>query len=269
MKKTVAYLILALVYATCLQGQNLVKVKKEVSDFKKIYVANGIDLIVIPGETVSVEVECEKNCVDKIDAFVSNEVLKIQTSPELRTNTKPVIYVTNPKLYKITLSENNKLSTQGKLNLYELSLVVNGGCDVDMKLNINTNFICKIDGASKVKLMGNSGIFKGTLYSDAQLDMDLDADKIRCSIEEGTVANISGATDLIFANISMGGVLNAFGLQAEKAKVSIFGESEANVSVLRELHVIADGKCKVNYKGGPHRVKAEKSGGAMVVPVEE
>ncbi len=263
LKKIIVISIIGLM-SISLFAQNLVKQEREVSGFNQITIGENIEVVISQGVENKVVVECDAGVQDKIDAFVSNANLKIQVANGMMYNSKPKLYITFKNIYKITLNGGSDLKIPEKINLNKLAFIVNGKCTADINVEIATVLGCKVD-EGKIAVQGNAGIFNGNLSNSCEINVDIDADKVRCTIEEGAKAIFSGSSDLIFANISGGGSLESYGMQSEKAKISIFGESKAYVTVLRELHVIADGNCKVYYKGKPDRVKAEKSGGAEVV----
>lgn len=241
--------------------------KRDVSDFTKITIGKGVKVVLSQSTIEGIEIEGDKDYVKKVSATVKDGELIIEGNA-IPVDKSPVVNLSFKNITALTINADCGIKADDDMTFESLALVVKGKCTVNFKMDVRTLLSCKVDEAS-VNIIGTAGVFNGSVGNLGNIGLDLDADKIRIQVEEGTTAKLSGSTGLLFANISGNGKLHAFDLHGDKVRVSIFGESLAEVHVLRELHVIADGSCKVYYKGDPRSIKSEKSGGAEVIEVKE
>ncbi len=70
---------------------------------------------------------------------------------------------------------------------------------------------------------------------------------------------LSGEVDMLDANLSSAGDLNAFNLKAREADVTVSSSGDADIYVSEKLRARASSAGDVNYKGDPKNVDAHSS----------
>jgi hypothetical protein len=189
---------------------NVTKESRKVSDFQSVSVSSGIDLYLTQGNTVSLEVETDKNIHEYIITEVEEGVLKIYVDGSIRSAKEMNVYLTFQELDAISASGGSDVEANGTINLDRLTIGCSGGSD---------------------------------------LNMDLKVDELKLSTSGGSDANITGEVRVLFAKSSGGSDLDAMELKTAECTLETSGGSDARVYVTDKLKVQASGGSDVYYKG--------------------
>jgi hypothetical protein len=204
---------------------NVIKQERKLTDFLKIKVSYGIDVIISQGDSEKVTVEADENLVDLIKTEVKDQTLKIYHEENISKAKKMCVYVTVKDLNSIIASSGSDVTTEKEIKLDKLVVEMSSGSDGNLKLNAN-ELICETSSGSDLELSGKSKT------------LDLTA--------------------------SSGSDINAYELEAEYVSVKTSSGSDAEVFVTNQLKVRGSSGSDVRYKGSPKNIDNDLSSGASV-----
>jgi hypothetical protein len=234
MKKT-ALITLLVVFASAISAQKTINdpnaEKRNVSGYRAISVANGIDLYLSQGaESVAVSAADIKHR-DKIVTEVVNGVLKIyyekNSNIDIQWNDRRNLkaYVSFKDLDQLTGSGGSDIDVEGSIKVPVLKLHISGGSDFEGRVDIRDLKI-EASGGSDVSISGTA------------TNLDIVA---------------SGGSDF-----------KGFDLATEVCNLDASGGSDVNITVNKELSAEASGGSDVSYRGNG-TVKTIRSSGSSSV----
>ena len=201
---------------------------RKVSGFHGVEVSGGIDLYLSSGpESVAVSAS-SVSVRDHIITEVIDGVLRIRMENNWSRglgNPKMKAYVSLTDLRKLDASGGGDIVLQNQITAGDLDISLSGGSDLKGKLNAN-HLVINQSGGSDVDISGNV----------QKLDVDA-----------------SGGSDLA-----------GFGLIADYVHLNASGGSDSEITVNKELSIVASGGSDVTYKGSAS-VKQIKSSGSSTV----
>lgn len=203
----------------------VVKQQRKVSDFSRLKVATGIDVIITQSDNTEVTVEADENLHDWIKTEVVNGVLKIYSDKNIRSAKEKKVHVSYKKLNEIDISSAGDVSGANTLVTDEL--------DIEMS-------------------------------SAGNLTLALEADKVDIDISSAGDARLSGKTKYFKADLSSAGDLNAFELEAQVGDISVSSAGNARVFITEEASFQSSSAGDIDYKGEPRLNKISTSSGGSV-----
>jgi hypothetical protein len=96
------------------------------------------------------------------------------------------------------------------------------------------------------------------------LDMKMNAERLKCSVLGGGDALISGQASEFELNISGGGDVDAKNLATETTSVNVGGGSDIHVQVSKDLSGHISGGGDIYYSGNPARISVDTRGGSKL-----
>jgi hypothetical protein len=203
---------------------NVTKESRKVSDFHAVKVSSGIDLYLTQGNTVSLEIEADKNLHEHIATEVKDGVLKIYVKKSIRQAKEMNAYLTFKEIDALVASGGSDVENSGTMNLKKLKIDCSGG-------------------------------------SDAQLNLKVD--ELKCVTSGGSDSYLSGEARIFYAKSSGGSDLHAMELKATECEIESSGGSDARVYATEKLTIESSGGSDVYYKGDA-LVNAHSSGGSDI-----
>jgi len=218
MKKTIVLslvLIFALMSALTVVAQskrNYVLETRNISDFDELDVNGGFTVHLMASSDPFLEIEAHKDDVENVKVRVSNGRLYVSQKNKVK-KVKPItLHIGIQQLDEIILYGGINLSSDIPLKSETLDLEVAGGINID--LEVNTNYL-NVEAEGGVNLA-------------------------ICGITEKADIELIGA-----------GNLNAFCLAVDEMDLDIEGAGKANINVINDLEISAEGVATVRYKGNP------------------
>lgn len=205
---------------------NVITQERPASTFTSVAVSSGIDVYLIPGNTEKIEVEADENIQNLIITEVKDGVLNIYSEKHINNAKKMNVYLTFKQLTEIRANGGSDVYTKNPLNLNSLSVMMNGGSDINL------------DGAFKT------------------LTIDLNG---------GSDAVLTGSGGKVTFNANGGSDLKASGFPVDECSIVAVGGSDAWVNVKNTLNVQAVGGSDVYYSGDPKKVQSEVRGGSDLI----
>jgi hypothetical protein len=275
-----------------------------VSNFHGIDVSHGFDVILVQGNSEGLTLTAQENLIEYITVTVDQGILKIYADKNINATQPLKARITFKDINKLNVSGGGDVSAETPVNVQKMDIGMSGGGDVTLNLNtdelecgisgggdlkvdgniknynldltgggdvtsvINATGIidCRVSGGGDVKITG-----KGKT-SDARIDisgggdltMDLNADKLKCSLSGGGDASLSGQAGDVNISLNGGGDLNARNLQSGNLDFQVSGGSDIHVSVSQELTGEISGGGNVYYSGNPAKVTVDTRGGSEI-----
>ena len=193
---------------------NVLSTDRSVSSFNGVNSAGFFDVYLSTGADYSLRLEGEENILEYIETYVEGNTLHIRTRDgyNLKTRRDVNIYITAPDYRSVSLRGSGDINSQDKLR--------------------------------------NSSSIELSVAGSGDIDVDLDAPKIRTELSGSGDIELSGDTRDFSASIRGSGDIDAFDLRSENTDISISGSGNANVFASMKLNVEVRGSGNVRYKGG-------------------
>jgi hypothetical protein len=232
--RTFSFLILCLfvaLFSTAQQVNDANAEQRQVSNFHKIEVSNGIQLLLTQGGTEAVAVSAsDPEYRQNIRTEVSNGVLKIYYD----------------KNFMKQLNNGNK-----KLKAYVSFKDLDG-------LDANSGSLVNVQNAVNV----NSLEMEAT--SGAQIKGEFNVSKLNVDQNSGSIVRISGKTSTIKVEGSSGSIFDGFDMVSENCDAETSSGAIIHITVNKELNAEASSGGLVHYKGnGMIRNVNTSSGGSI------
>jgi hypothetical protein len=198
---------------------------RTVTSFHALKVSGGIDVELLQGKQLKLQVEADENLVALIHTEVKDGVLNIYHDKNIQNAKTMKVYVTFQDLDAITASGGCDIESKHQLGFNKLKTDMSGGCD--MKLDCKAkNLVCILSGGCDAELSGEA--------------------------ESGTF-DVSGGCDL-----------KASELRLKNCTIDASGGSDVEVNVKGELTIEASGASDVTYYGKPAKVSQSAHGASDI-----
>jgi hypothetical protein len=184
---------------------NVATETRDLSDFESVDVGGVFQVEIVAQKDFAVEIEADDNLLQFIKTEVNDGRLEISTEQRISTSNPIRVRISAPNIERIQASGASKVSL------------------TDVK---NSDLALDVSGASKIKLVGETGNF---------------------------TVETSGASHI-----------DAENLKSENASIDASGASNVSVNVLGELKSDASGASTITYTGTPKNVIKKSSGASKV-----
>ena len=195
------------------------------NDFDEIKVSQGIDLYITQSNDVSLTVEADENLHDLIMTEVTDGVLKIYSTENIRRASSKKVMLTINSISSIKATSGSDVYSTNTIEVANLELKSTSGSDI--KLDVKTESL--------------------DCYSTSGSDMEL-----------------SGSTNLFTASATSGSDINASDLLAETSNVKATSGADISVNTSKALTAKATSGGDIRYSGNPEKVdKSDTSAGSV------
>lgn len=190
-------------------------------EFTGIYASEGIDVFVIQGNTLSINIEADENIIDLIGTDIRDGSLKVHAIENIGRATKNV-YVTLPEITSLKSSSGADLIAQNVIQADKLELDASSGSDIQLEVTANEIEIDASSG-SDIRISGKTDM----LYADASSGSDIrakDLETKRCNADASSGSDISlNVTESLVADASSGADITYTGNANVTTKKSVSG----------------------------------------------
>jgi hypothetical protein len=201
---------------------------RQVSGFHGVQVSGGIDLYLSSGQESVAVTASTKSTRDHMITEVVNGILRIHLEENWHPdaeNPKMKAYVTISTLDQLHASGGSDIYIQNEIKTGDLTVRLSGGGSLKGKLNAN-HLVISQSGGSNVDLSGNVQ------------NLEVDA--------------------------SGGANLHGYDLVTDYTRIHASGGCSSQLTVYKELYVVASGGCDIYYKGSASVKEIKTSGGGSV-----
>lgn len=206
-------------------NNNVVIQKRELIDFTKVKVSNGIELIIQQDDSISLVVEADENLHENIITEVIDGTLKIWSKKNIWRATSKKVHLTLNTLEALTASSGSSVVSKNTIKAEDFEVSSSSGANLNMKLETN---------------------------------------RLVSSSSSGSNTKIIGETITHKANASSGSSLNAFGLKAKDVNARVSSGASIRVYVTKSINASASSGGSIRYQGNPSQVSKETSSGGGV-----
>jgi hypothetical protein len=309
---TMFLLVLFAMLTSCISSQSFLPVKGSgmsvdknfnVSDFHRIEVSGGFDVLLEQSDSESLILTAQENLFEYITVRVDQGILKVYTENNIMA-TKPMkVKIFYKSIDNLDVSGGGDVIGETPVNVPELNVEISGGGDFSVMVNTG-KLDCRMSGGGDAEINGKISHYNitmsggGDIHSDTEaevvsciisgggdltfrssgkisealIDMngggdveaELTAEKMRCSVSGGGNATFSGEAAMFEINVNGGGDVNALNLDASTATFRVSGGSDVRVNVSKELTGQITGGGDVYYSGNPEIVTIDAKGGSEI-----
>lgn len=211
---------------TTLAGNgNIIKEKREISDFSKISVAGLFEVCLTSGDVGKISLEGDENILAIIDTKVVNGTLTIATQNNL--NVKPSrtskikIKVPVQLLDEIILNGCGSITSKKTISSMKLKLMVDGPGSIDIGVN-TTDVTAWILGSGNIELNGTTENFNCKIVGAGTIDAySLEAKQVTAAISGSGDAKVNSTLALTGRIIGTGNI--AFAGEPKKTDLKYMG----------------------------------------------
>ncbi len=204
---------------------------RQTGNITRVESSGPIDIVLQDAPKAGVQVHCDQNLLSYIITETEGKTVFIKTKKGYNLHSRnPIkVYVAAPVFNKVALGGSGNISSENRLvNPDKMSFKVSGSGNINVQVN-TPELETETNGSGDIKLTGS-------------------ADKWE--------AEISGS-----------GNIYCFGLNTQKAAVSINGSGNAEVMASKQLTLKINGSGHIKYKGNPN-VDSHINGSGSVSKVE-
>jgi hypothetical protein len=204
---------------------NVVTRTRNVTDFDKITLSDGLDCEVIQGNT-SVKVEADDNLQDGIKTSVENGILLISSKYNNYDDVKSKkVIVTLPIISNLTTESGSHLFTKNAIK------------------------------SNEIYLKSSSG---------SKIDANVESEKINCDSSSGSAIEIEGKAIYLDTESSSGSTIDAKRLFANEANARSSSGSSTIINPILSLKAHASSGSSINYQRRPKTISVKESSGGSV-----
>ncbi|MES2274785.1 MAG: head GIN domain-containing protein [Bacteroidota bacterium] len=214
----------------CIHGSGKeAKETRKVNDFTRINVSGGYNITLKQDSTLSLNITADDNVLKYITTNVDGDELRISTKKNICAKNGIAIIIGVRNLEAIKGSGAIEVTSDGKLNLKNMSLNLSGASKVNLDMNA-TDVITKGTGATEINLKGQAA---------------------------SHTVHLTGS-----------GKVSALDFVVGKYDIETTGASECKINVLTDLNVHTTGASDIQYRGNPTNVNTSKAGASSVTKID-
>jgi hypothetical protein len=218
-----------LVLASCKKDKSEQTVKEKefnLTGFAQVYAGEKVNLIIKQGAIFNIKARGAANNVDKLDFELTGDVLDIAYEDGATADVVD-ISITMPHLETVILSGDIVATVRGFQNQVG-----------------NVGFI--LSGRAKATAHDGATVFAFDVTGNAELNLN------------GFVASLAG-------DVSLNGVVKAYGLTATRAYITTMQNAKAYVRPTNIFFGSASGNSRIYYKGDPPDMELEETGNGEII----
>jgi len=195
------------------------------SDFNKLEVSQGIEVILTQGNSVTVSVEADDNLHEILMTEVQDSILKIYFKENVSQRKASKVYLTMPHVAGINTSSGAEVNGQNTFETTFMNLDASSGSEINLRLI---------------------------------------AQDVRVSSSSGSDITISGSCQLLVADSSSGSEINAGQLIAQEVKADASSGADIDVNSVDKFSGNASSGASIDTEGNPKSRSVDKSSGGSV-----
>ncbi len=234
--RSISSLFIMLLFLTACNAQkygrvkgngNVVNKTRSVGNFDKIDVSGSFDVTLVKGNEGEIKIRIEDNLLSYLETYVEGGKLKIKWKKGTNINTTKGVHLT------VYFNDIEAVGLSGSGEIVSNDLIKSDNFDI-------------------------------AVTGSGDIDLNVDANKIKAAISGSSDIQLKGSTDEFTATISGSGDIEAFELKSKKATVKISGSGDMELSVSEELTARVSGSGDIKYKGNPRIEDIKVSGSGEI-----
>jgi len=247
--------------------------KRSVSNFTRISFQTGGKMFLKQGATNSVELEGDREVLEKIETRVEGGKLIIGYEDEgswfnwrssWGDDEKITAYVTIKDLDGLYASGSGSIIAQTKLTGDNMDIKVSGSGNIEAEIEAG-DIEAKVSGSGDLALKGKVRSMDSDISGSGKIDFIGDINGLlEIGISGSGRFSAMGSAREIKTTISGSGKVNAGDLVADRCDVRISGSGDVVVNVKSALNANISGSGTVTYKGNPSEFNTHSSGSGRI-----
>lgn len=264
---------LALVFLLALTtGFSQNREKRSVSNFTRISFQTGGKMFLKQGSVNAVELEGDKEILEKIETRVEGGKLIIGYEDQGSwfnwrsgwDDEKITAYVTVKDLDGLYASGSGNIVAQTKLVGGDMEIKVSGSGNIEAEIEA-ADVEAKVSGSGDLMLKGKMRSMESGISGSGKIDFTGNVNGlIDIGISGSGRFTAMGSANEIKTSISGSGKVNAAELAVDRCDVRISGSGDVVVNVRTSLNANISGSGTVTYKGNPTEFNTHSSGSGSV-----
>jgi hypothetical protein len=264
---SITLVLLAFVFVSFAQNRE----KRNVSGFAQISFRTSGKLYLKQGATNSVELEGDKEILEKIETKVDGDKLVIGFKDEDKwfnwrewDNDKITAYVTIKEVKGLFVSGSGDLIAQTKITGSGMDLKVSGSGNLTAEIEAG-DVDADVSGSGDLNLKGKVRSLDSNISGSGKVSFDgAIAGMAEIGISGSGRFSASGSANEIKTTISGSGKVLATDLVVDKCDVRISGSGDVEINVKNSLDANISGSGTITYKGNPSQVNSHSSGSGRI-----
>ncbi|PTX61685.1 putative autotransporter adhesin-like protein [Kordia periserrulae] len=225
----------------------------EIDPFTSLEVKEGLEIVLLNGETPKVEVITDENLHEVFMIDVEEGTLRIATSKEIRSYKKLEIFVTISKdLERIHAENEAELKSVTTLTIDKAEINALGKAELDLKIMSDS---LAINGFGKTKqryeITTRELIVTG--FEDAEINANVTTTKLTTQVEYAEV-NLQGKTDVLYAEVKEKGEFTAYDLMAKEIHITTTEQGKAVLNASEKITIDAHDRSEIDLLGNPESI---------------
>lgn len=186
--------------------------QREIDDFNGIRAGDALKIIISQSDVTTLKVDAPSDIQPSVKTEVQDGILYISTDGNIKDDQNITVFITVKSLNSLENPGVADIKSENKLICDDITIISQG--------------------------VGN-------------IDLDLEAKKIKSTLSGAGHIILKGNTDLLDATISGAGGLKAIDLEATKVIAKVSGAGDAKVNAKESLNADVSGAGSIIYKGKP------------------
>ncbi|KAB8153652.1 hypothetical protein EZY14_010520 [Kordia sp. TARA_039_SRF] len=229
----------------------------EIDPFTSLEVKEGLEIVLLNGETPKVEVITDENLHEVFLVDVVDGTLRIATSKEIRSYKKLEIFVTISKdLQRIHAENEAEITSVTTLTIDKAEINALEKAELDLRIMSDS---LAINGFGKTKqryeITTRELIVTG--FEDAEINADVTTRKLTTQVEYAEV-NLKGKTDVLYAEVKEKGELTAYDLVSKEIHVTTTEQGKAVLNASEKITIDAHDRSEIDLLGNPQSIIMHK-----------
>lgn len=232
--KSIFFMILLITFTSCIMNiggvkgnRNVISKNRDISsDFVKINVSSGVDVLFTFGEDLSLVVEADENLHEFITTEVKNGILYISSKKNILSAKAKRIHLSTLHINEIRTTSGAEVSSENTIITDELYLNATSGSNINLRVEVS-NLSGETTSGADIKLIGKVNNFD--------------------------VSATSGSD------------INAYDLEVDNCIAKVTSGADIKVQVIKKLDAKATSGGDIEYKGNPKIIEQDESSSGKVV----
>jgi lipopolysaccharide export system protein LptA len=240
-----------------------------VESFTKIAFATSGKAYVRQGNTYKVELEGNREVLDKMEAVVEGDKLIIRQKEKWfnwnwSDTDRITAYITTKNIDGLSVSGSGDMVVETRVKTNALTLSVSGSGSLKVEADAGTTK-ARVSGSGDLIVRGNLASFEGNVSGSGKIELQASVSGTAAFDISGSGKILaSGKSNTVETEISGSGKVLAADLETRSCRVRISGSGSVEINVTDELDAKISGSGDVRYRGNPARVNAHSSGSGSV-----
>jgi Putative auto-transporter adhesin, head GIN domain len=224
---------------------------REINNFNSLEISDNVDVYIEKGTKCAIKIEADDNIHEAIITNIKGETLEINTSKEITTAKKKVVWITYTADLKSILVKNGV--TLNAITAIELDDInINSFDETKLFLNVNAKkFSLKTNDKSQTELNLKSDDANLVLEKNSVLKALINAISLKLDLYQKTVATIEGDAATAVVKLNNNSTLDSRKLIVKLLDLTTQSYSDCKVFAATGIIIAASDKSEIQLLGTP------------------